>query len=410
MGKDFHLFIIDKDNKALDAYKKLLEQSEYTVTATTSIAQIMPRIVENRPDCVICDADVPGIDIAKLFQEIRNLKNIKPPKFVVLSDKLSDFSHKQALKLGVDAHFYKPIDPATFADDLLEIIEKRMVIQFWGVRGTLPVSGKKTNLYGGNTNCVTVSYAKKQFLIFDAGTGIKELSNYLIKQDAFPMSANILITHPHYDHINGIPFFMPLYMKGNDFEIYGTTHSGIGIEKLLSGQMDNIYFPITMKEFSAKLAFHNITPGDDFNIDELQVKTIMLNHPGQCIGFRIQHENKSFCYITDNELYLDDSPNYKREVVEELIEFIKDADIVVMDSTYSDDEYLKKIGWGHSCISRVIDIADRANVRELCLFHHDPDQDDKDIDAKLKHARSLLKLRHSNTRCTAAHEGDKIYI
>lgn len=289
------------------------------------------------------------------------------------------------------------------------MIADKMIVQFWGVRGTLPVPGKNSIRYGGNTSCVTLRLPKKHFFIFDAGTGIKVLSSYLINQNQLPFSAKIFITHPHWDHINGLPFFLPLYMKGNEFDIYGPNNEKIGIEKILSEHVESVYYPVSMKEFGAKHTFHDLTE-EKFNINDIQIQTMLLNHPGQCLGYRVQYKNKAFCYITDNELYLEDAPYYNQLAVDHLIQFVHEADVLVIDTTYSDDEYLKKIFWGHSSVSRVIDIADKAKVKLLCLYHHDPDQSDKDIDLKLKHAKSLLKLCSSKTRCIAPREGDNIVI
>ena len=290
-----------------------------------------------------------------------------------------------------------------------ETTHTSMTVGFWGVRGTLPVPGEKSVRYGGNTNCVTLRLSEKLLFIFDAGTGFKSLSDYFFKKNVFPISAHLMITHPHHDHINGFPFFMPLYMKGNSFDVYGTHHNSQNIEALLAGQMNNVYFPITMNEFSATLRFHPIDV-ETFNVGDAVVKTMLLNHPGRCLGYRIEHNNKIFCYITDNELYLENAPQYHQHDVDRLIEFIHDADVAIMDCTYEDEEYLRKVGWGHSCVSRVIDVADKAHVKLLCLYHHDPDQTDSDIDTKLAHAQSLLASRHSNTRCIAASEGDRLHL
>lgn len=287
-------------------------------------------------------------------------------------------------------------------------MDEKIVVQFWGVRGTLPVSGKQNVRYGGNTSCITLNF-KKHFFIFDAGTGIKSLSTYLEQQGKKPISAKIFISHSHHDHINGFPFFAPLYSKDNRFEIFGTPHGDVDIKQILSQQMNSIYFPITLRELLATLTFRNLSE-ETFEIDDVTVKTIFLNHPGRCLGYRIQYQNKSFCYITDNELPLENSPDFNPNDVDKLIQFIHGADIVVMDTTYSDKEYLCKIHWGHSSVSRVIDIVDAAKVKLVCLFHHDPDQTDKEIDEKLAYAKALLKKRRSKTKCIAPSDGDKLYI
>ncbi|MFI5343695.1 MAG: MBL fold metallo-hydrolase, partial [Chlamydiales bacterium] len=243
----------------------------------------------------------------------------------------------------------------------------KIVIQFWGVRGTFPVPGKRSVRYGGNTNCVTLSFANQEFFIFDAGSGIKALSNDLVKNHQFPLSAKIFITHPHWDHINGIPLFIPLYMKGNEIEIFGPNHNDISMEKLISDQMNGINFPVTVKELAAEVKYRRLSE-ETFYINEIQVQTLFLTHPGKCLGYRIQYKGKIFCYITDNELYLKDSTFYNQSFVDRLVEFIYKANVLVIDATYRDEEYLKKVHWGHSCVSRVIEVADQAKVKTACLY------------------------------------------
>lgn len=407
--KKLHFLIIDDDEHSSNIVKNLLERAGHKVSSIFDSTTAIDQIKAIKPDCVISDISMPHLDGLDLFEKLRKTKNIKQPTFIIVTAKIFEFDRRRAFELGVDGYLLKPIDTKTFVNDVLEIVDGKIHIQFWGVRGTLPVPGKNTTRYGGNTNCVTLNYANKELLIFDAGTGIKELSNHLVKENHFPMSAKLFITHPHYDHIHGLPFFVPLYMQGNQFEILGSAHNDITIEKLVAGQMDSIYFPVTIKEFGANLIFKTLTE-ESFFIDDLNIQTMLLNHPGRCLGFRVQHKNKVFCYITDNELYLEDSPHYNQFDVDRLVNFIKHADVAVMDATYKDEDYQKKVGWGHSCISRVVDVADKAKVKLLCLYHHDLDHVDKDIDEKLKTAKSLLKSRKSKTKCIAPKEGQTIVI
>lgn len=406
---NLHFLVVDDDKSMAELSADILQKAGYKVTVFTSSKEALKQVKDIAPDCIISDLMMPDLDGIDLYQHIKKLEMTKYPTFIISTSKVFEFDRRRAFELGIDGYLNKPPHPETFVSDILEIINKEMILEFWGVRGTLPVPGENTLHYGGNTNCVTLSLAKKNYFIFDAGSGIKKLSNHLLKQKRFPLSAKIFISHPHYDHINGIPFFVPLYMKGNDFEFLGAPFGDINLEKIISGQMDSLYFPITVKEFAAKISFRDLGE-ETFNIDDIEIQTMLLNHPGKCLGYRVTYNNKVFCYITDHELYLENLPYYNQFDVDRLVKFIHDADVLVIDTTYTDSEYAAKIGWGHSCVSRVADIADQAKVKLLCLYHHDPDQLDKDIDNKLKDANDILQSRQSITRCIVPREGEKIYI
>ncbi len=409
LKKTYHFLVVDDDEEIVQLNKTLLEDAGHKVTTFTSSKEALKQIASVAPDCIVSDLMMPDFDGLELFQKVRELELAKQPIFVILTSKVFEFDRRRAFEKGVDGYLNKPPRPETFVTDLLEIINKEIIVEFFGVRGTLPVPGEKTIQYGGNTNCVTLSLAKKNYFIFDAGSGIKRLSNHLMKQKVFPLSAKIFISHPHYDHINGIPFFVPLYIKGNEFEFLGSPASDMSLEKIISAQMDSIYFPITVKEFAAKISYRDLGE-ETFNIDDVKIQTILLNHPGRCLGFRVEYNNKVFCYVTDHELYLENLPYYNQFDVDRIIKFIHDSDVLVIDSTYTDDEYAAKIGWGHSCVSRVAEIAHQADVKLLCLYHHDPDQVDKDISYKVEVANELLQSLQSKTRCIAPKEGEKICL
>lgn len=231
----------------------------------------------------------------------------------------------------------------------------------------------------------------------------------IVHKNLLPISAKIFLTHPHYDHINGIPFFVPLYQKGNQFEFLGANHGSMNIKNLISNQMDSVYFPVTINEFASSVSFRNLTD-ETFMLDEIEIATISLNHPGGCIGYRIRLGKKSFCFITDNELFFEDSPHYDADEVKRLVNFIQETDLLIIDTTYSDETYQEKKNWGHSCVSRVVDLAIQARVKVFCLFHHDPDQYDEDITAKLNFARELLTKKKSAIVCLAPREGDVFVV
>jgi len=288
-------------------------------------------------------------------------------------------------------------------------IEEGIKVTFWGVRGTLPVPGRKTVRYGGNTSCVSIEFPKDNFFIFDAGTGIKELSNYFMSERQTLTKATIFISHPHWDHINGIPFFVPLYTKGNEIEICGPSNGNLSMRELISGQMDGVYFPINIKEFGATVSFHNLEE-ERFAIGTVEIQTMFLNHPGKCLGYRLNYGNRSICYVTDNEIYPESNRLYSESYVNKLADFIANTDVLITDCTYTDEEYEEKIGWGHSSVTQVVELADRAKVKNLYLFHHDPDQTDDDIDDKLEMAQAILERKGSSTVCNAPNEGESFDV
>lgn len=399
--------VIDDDQEDIDLIQKLLEASGHEVMTSLSSVTAVQKISALKPDAVICKLRMPKIDGFELYKLVR--ENNIDVHFIITTSKQYEYDYKHAQKIGVDGYVIKPIDPKTFVNTVLEVLADKVVVQFWGIRGTLPVPGHKTKRYGGNTNCVTLSIGRKSFFIFDAGTGLKALSDHLMKKKPSAIVANLFISHPHWDHINGLPFFVPFYIKGNEFDLYGPKHPDFSLEKIIFSQMESVHFPVTTKEFGAKIRYHTLDE-EEFQIGNIQVGAMHLVHPGRCLGYKIAYKNKIFCYITDNEIYLEDSPYYNKFDFQKLKRFVSGANLLVIDTTYTDEQYRSKINWGHSCLSRVLELADQAEVKLVSLYHHDVDQTDKDIDIKLEMARSWLKARQSKTLCFAPHEGEEITL
>lgn len=401
--------VIDDDPDFVEIVSHLIRQGGHSVHASASSGHALEDAVQRKPDCILLDIMMPGIDGITILRQLSEMEELSATTIVMVSAKPYDFDQRHALGLGAAGYITKPIDPAVFLNDLLALIRDEVVLQFWGVRGTLPVPGESSLKYGGNTSCVTLSFADGRFFVFDAGSGIKRLSDSLLAEGRTRLDAKIFISHPHWDHINALPFFVPLYLHGCEFEICGPSHGDLTMRELLSAQMDNVYFPITTREFAANVYFRNLQEGTH-TIGGIEVQSMLLSHPGSCLGYRVNHGGRSWCYITDNELFLPTDARHNKHYVSNLTEFVRDADVLITDCTYFDDEYVTKVGWGHSCVGQVTQLAHDAGVRTLYLFHHDPDQTDDDIDRKTVTVQKALAALDSPTQCVGPTEGSSFTL
>lgn len=400
---------IDDDADILALMSSLLTDAGNTVETCSDSARGLDLVRKGGFDCVVVDMMMPGIDGLEFCRDVRADPAIRDIKIVMVSAKAYEFDKKRAFEFGADGYILKPINAHTFVEQVCRTLEDKVEVTFWGVRGTLPVPGERSLRYGGNTNCVTMEFSRGPFFIFDAGSGIKTLANSLLAAKKTRIEGRIFISHPHWDHINALPFFTPLYMQGNEFEIIGAHHGDLSVHDLISAQMDGVYFPVTIKEFGARVFFRDMKEGD-YDVDGITVKSKMLSHPGTCLGYRIEYNGRALCYITDNEFYLPDNPYYNPHYVDSLARFCDGADMLITDTTYTDAEYATKVGWGHSCVSQVAEFAHKANVKSLYLYHHDPDQDDDAIDAKLAAAKDALAALGSSVECVAPKEGDVVRV
>ena len=402
-------FIVDDDRVFIKFLTRYLASDLLNIASSTSSSGALQEIKRLKPDCLILDIMMPDIDGLELCMQVRAEPALDNTKIVVVSGKTYEIDRKRAFDMGADGYIVKPVAPDKIAGQIQRIVEDRVEMTFWGVRGTLPVPGRDTIRYGGNTSCISLEFPKGSLFVFDAGTGIKSLSDHLETQNRSQIQAKIFISHPHWDHINALPFFTPLYKQGNEFEIMGPAHGDISIRELISGQMDGVYFPIEIKEFGATVSFQNLKEGL-VSIDGIKVQTILLNHPGHCLGYRVDYKDRSICYITDNELFPKSSRFYNSAYIKKLTAFIRNTDALIADCTYSEDEYAQKIRWGHSSVTEVVHLAHRARVGTLYMFHHDPGQTDAAIDTKNDQAQALLNELNSSTVCITPMEKQQFMV
>jgi phosphoribosyl 1,2-cyclic phosphodiesterase len=405
-------FVIDDSTLIVEAVTQILRDAGHEAQFTTSPQDAVDAVLAFRPDAILLDLMMPLIDGYELCVRFRKLSELDQTKIIILTGKSYEFDKRRAKEVGADAFLIKQAlisDPEKFLQEVMSVMSKDITLSYWGTRGTLPVPGKNTLRYGGNTLCISLFVDHEPLLIFDAGTGITGLGEYLSSQKEPRVTAKLFISHPHWDHINAIPFFAPLYVQGNEVEIIGPAHGNISFREIVSAQMDDVYYPVTIREFAARVYFRDMRE-ETLKFGNFEIRSMLLNHPGTCLGYRITHNSRSICYVTDNESYPAGDPLFDPEYEARLVNFVRETDILIADCTYLDEEYPEKRGWGHSCAREVAMLADKARVRSLHLFHHDPGQNDAAIDRKLTQATRHLELLNSSVKCACPAEGSRYVL
>ena len=277
-----------------------------------------------------------------------------------------------------------------------------MKVRFWGVRGSIPCPGPHTMIYGGNTPCIELRFEEiNRLIILDAGSGIRELGDYLVTHDLpkGPISTEVFLTHTHWDHIMGFAFFAPIYIPSTKLRVYGpVTFEDVTLEDTVGGQLMYRYFPVRQKELASEIVYIDLKEGSLDLGDEIMLTAKYLNHPLLCLGYRFEYHEKILCTCYDTEPFRNvfctdrDNPDYDeamaiegeqvaREENERLERFFEGADLLIHDAQYTQEEYeSSRIGWGHSSFEHAIAAAGRARVKRLALFHHDPTRTDSEVE------------------------------
>ena len=291
-----------------------------------------------------------------------------------------------------------------------------MRIRFWGTRGSLAKPGPSTLRYGGNTSCVEVRTLDGTLLVLDCGTGAHELGVSLMASGVKPLRGHLMLTHTHWDHIQGFPFFVPLFVPGNEWDIYAPGGLGQHLETTLAGQMEYNYFPVTLAQLGATIRFHDLSEGS-FKVGGISVTAQYLNHPALTLGYRLEADGATFVYAVDHEpnaasLCAAGTKSAQPVHGEDRrhVEFLAGADLIVHDAQYTIAEYPAKEGWGHSPAETAVDYAIAAGAKRLALFHYDPLRTDDGVDQVLDLCRKRVAASQSTLDVFGAAEGQFVEL
>ena len=288
-----------------------------------------------------------------------------------------------------------------------------LTLRFWGTRGSIPSPGLATARYGGNTPCVELRTEGGWLIILDAGTGIRELGRSLMERaNGDGVDGDIFLTHAHWDHIQGIPFFAPLFHKGNHFTIWGSRSLQTSIDQVVRDQMSPVVFPVSFEELQARIDFQELAEERRAGCG-YEVAAMAVRHPGGALGYRFTESNakgRGLVYVSDNELSAAaryDSPRGWRK---RFVEFVHGAAVLVHDTMYRSDEYRNFVGWGHSTYEDAVELAIEAEVDRLVLFHHHPERTDDEVDRCVASCRELVQARGARLEVIAAAEGMTLIV
>ncbi len=433
------VLLIDDDRAFRDALSHWLTDHGWRVLQAEDGELGLKLALEHRPEIVLCDLLMPRCNG---FQVCRNLRAHKAQllntKIIVTTGSGYATDRLNAFEAGADEYLIKPLVPNELkailariigektpeeksgSDALPAISDRPARLKFWGVRGSIPTPGADTVFYGGNTSCIEIR-AENQIIILDAGTGIRPLGVALNSEfRGLPVSLTLLISHTHWDHIQGFPYFLPAYNPKNKISILGFEGARKGLENILSAQMESSYFPISMCELPSHVSIQELKDVN-FNIGSIRVQAEFLNHPGICTGYRIFTSDGSISYLTDVELFQrmraqklpqasSEEQDFARQQDERLADFVRDSDVLILDAQYDVAEYESHVGWGHSCMEDSVAFAIEAGVKRLFLFHHDPDHTDEIISRFVARGREIALEKGSKLIVEAAREGLEVIL
>jgi len=403
--------------------RQALEKSGYQVEVAADGKACLEQALLTAPDLVMLDIMMPklhGIDVLKALRADPRTRDIG---VMVCSAKDFKTERDEAARLGVHEFLIKPIASSILVEKVevyfgrrnssgsapesspppdksgptpyhTSLDASRPHFTLWGARGSTPTVGARFQRHGGNTSCMSITLGERIF-IFDAGSGIRDLGLQLLQGKT--REVHLFITHPHWDHIQGFPFFAPAYVPGFDITVYGAKGFGKDLESLFRGQLDRDYFPVQLEDMKSNLKFRHM-PEAAIEIGDARITWEFAQHPGATIGYKIAVPRRKIAWVPDNEFlqgYLG-PPNLQRDhplvsSYEKMITFLSDVDLVIHEAQYLPQEYATKISWGHSSMANASLLMKLAKVRRWVITHHDPGHDDVFLETKLNLTRQVLE-------------------
>ncbi|MSU49246.1 MAG: response regulator [Opitutus sp.] len=419
---------------------RALEAAGYEVTVAADGEECLRIARETLPDLITLDIMMPkmhGFDVLRALREDPKTRNIG---VIMCSGKDYHTDRVQSEQLGAVDYLTKPI-PAALLVERVEIFfgrrssaiaplesaatevraerfhctldRSRPHLELWGTRGSTPTVGGRFQRHGGNTSCMSLTFGD-EVIIFDAGSGIRDLGLRLAA--GRPRKLHLFITHPHWDHIQGFPFFTPAYISGFEITVYGAKGFGKDLESIFRGQLDRDYFPVQMDDMKSTLQFRHLTD-EAIEIGGARITWVFAQHPGATVGYKVEVAQRKIAWVPDNEflqgyegpptLGLSDP---RVVTYAQIIAFLSDVDLLVHEAQYLPEEYATRVGWGHSSVSNACLLMKLAGVRRWIVTHHDPMHDDAFLETKLSLTRQLLETIGHQTQVAHGYDGMTEYL
>jgi len=428
------VLIIDDDPAFRKLTGEILKHHGWSVSEAEQGEAGIEMARQLHPQVVLCDLLMPRSNGFQVCRALRADPSLRGIRIIIATGRNFETDKRAALEAGADEYLPKPIAINQLMDVLGRLIKDGngngkdgfarpsgpAQFKFWGVRGSIPTPGPGTVKFGGNTSCIEVRVGG-EIIILDAGTGLRPLGISLLNEfKEQPLNLTLLLTHTHWDHIQGLPFFPPIYRPQNRLRILGYEGARTSLHTVLSGQMESPYFPVTFGELPGNVEIEELRDMK-FNVGNVRVEAFFANHPGICVGYRIFSEEGSLAFFPDNELHYPhrhstghaDKPqslDFARAEDTKMVEFLHGVDALIMDSQYDSHEYKDHVGWGHGCVDDVVELAMRAEAKKLFLFHHDPDHDDARVEAIIHSAKQIVARAKSPMQVDGAREREVVQL